>query len=280
MVADEGLGLTIETNGTLITRETAGKIALCGKPFVSVSLDGADADTHEWVRGVKGCFDSTVQGIKNLVSEGLNTQLIMTVMRHNKGQMEAVIRLAESLGVGSVKFNLLQSVARGEKLYVAGHGLSFTEMVELGTWVETHLCEKTAVHLVYSHPMAFRPLSRMFDKGGNGCGTCSICNIIGVLANGSYALCGIAETVPEMVFGNAATDNLADVIRNTPILKEIRQGLPHKLEGVCNKCILKRMCRGYCLADNYVRSKKVWAPNWYCEEALKRGLFPESRLIR
>mgnify|MGYP000946250173 CR=1 FL=1 len=31
-------------------------------------------------------------------------------------QMEAVVRLAESLGVGSVKFNILQSIARGERM--------------------------------------------------------------------------------------------------------------------------------------------------------------------
>ena len=31
---------------------------------ISVSLDGADADTHEWVRGVKGCFEAAIGGIR------------------------------------------------------------------------------------------------------------------------------------------------------------------------------------------------------------------------
>ncbi|RLB85884.1 MAG: SynChlorMet cassette radical SAM/SPASM protein ScmF, partial [Deltaproteobacteria bacterium] len=120
VVRYQDLRLTVETNGTLCTPELAEAMkSTTENPFVSVSLDGADAETHEWVRGVEGCFDSTLEGVRNLVNAGFRPQIIMSIMRRNKDQMEPVVRLAESLGAGSVKFNLVQPTARGEKMHEA-----------------------------------------------------------------------------------------------------------------------------------------------------------------
>jgi SynChlorMet cassette radical SAM/SPASM protein ScmF len=242
-----------------------------------VSLDGADAQTHEWVRGVRGCFDAAVSGIRNLVAAGIRPQVIMSLMRKNVDQIEAVVRLAESLGASSVKFNIVQPTARGVKMHQAGETLSLDELLQLGARVENELSNRSALRLYYSHPIAFRPLGNLFGDGGN-CGICGIHRIIGVLAGGSYALCGIGETVPELVFGDAAKDALADVWKNDPVLREIREGLPRRLGGICGECLMKGVCLGNCIAQNYYRSRNLWAPFWYCEEASRMGLFPSSRI--
>jgi radical SAM protein with 4Fe4S-binding SPASM domain len=114
------------------------------------------------------------------------------------------------------------------------------------------------------------------DKGS--CGICAVLNILGVLSDGTYALCGIGTTVPELVFGHAAKDALGDIWQNSTVLKELREGLPYRLEGVCGECIMKGICLGSCIAQNYYRDKKLWAGFWFCEEAKARGLFPESRI--
>jgi SynChlorMet cassette radical SAM/SPASM protein ScmF len=278
VVRSEDIHLIVETNGTLCTPELAAKIAECKKKFVSVSLDGADAKTHEWVRGVVGSFDDAQQGIKNLVKAGFRPQVIMSVMRHNRDQMEAVVRLAESLGAGSVKFNIVQPTARGEKMHEAGETLTVEELISIGHWVENILSTSTSLRLYYSQPAAFRPLGKMFGNSGDGCHICGVLGILGVLANGSYALCGIGETVPELVFGDAAKDRLEDIWNNTPILLKLRDDLPRRLEGICGKCLMKAFCRGNCIAQNYYRSKNLWAPYWYCEEAYNTGLFPDTRM--
>ncbi len=118
----------------------------------------------------------------------------------------------------------------------------------------------------------------MFGDNGDGCGTCGILGILGVLANGSYALCGIGQTVSELVFGNAIKDRLEDVWDNNPVLKGLRKGLPDRLEGVCGECLMKNRCLGNCIAQNYYRSRNLWAPLWFCEEAARLGIFPESRM--
>jgi len=273
------LSLNVETNGVLCTSEVAQMMARCKNAFVSVSLDGAAPETHEWVRGVPGCFEAALGGIRNLVNVGLKPQVIMTLMRQNKDQMEPLVRLAESVGAGSLKFNTLQPTARGKKMHDRGESLTIEEFVELGNWVETTLSASTKLQIYYDHPAAFRPLSKMFGRNGDGCRVCGILGILGVLGNGAYALCGIGETVPELVFGHAARDRLDDVWNNTAVLLELREGLPHRLQGICAECLLKDRCLGSCIAQNYYSTRNFWAPYWYCREARAEGLFPESRKV-
>jgi SynChlorMet cassette radical SAM/SPASM protein ScmF len=278
LISKEDLELTVETNGVLCTPIIASKIAACKNSFVSVSLDGADPETHEWVRGVEGCFENALEAVRNLTRVGLSSQVIMTVMRRNQKQIEPVVRLAEWLGAGSVKFNILQPTAKGLRMHASGESLSIEELVTLGHWVENTLSASTNVPIHYSHPIAFRPLGKMFNQQGSGCGVCGILSILGVLADGSYALCGIGETVPNLVFGHIATDRLVDIWHNTPVLLELRDGLPQRLQGICGRCLMKEMCLGSCLAQNYFASKNLWESFWYCAEAHNCGLFPAGRL--
>jgi SynChlorMet cassette radical SAM/SPASM protein ScmF len=274
-INSENLRLTIETNGVSLSEELVSKIRKNKRSFVSVSVDGENAQTHEWVRRVPGCFDAALNGIKLLVNGGLRPQLIMSIMEYNAEQMEAVVRMAEEKGCGSVKFNLVTSTGRGENMHNSGQVLSIQKLVELGNWVERELAPNSKIPVIYSHPESFRPLGKVIQ----GRGKCGIFSIIGVLGTGKYALCGIGETVPELVFGHTEKDKLADIWNNNSVLNEIRKGLPEKLTGVCADCIRRESCRGSCIANNYKKYRDLFAPHQYCQEAYNAGLFPESRLI-
>ena len=134
------------------------------------------------------------------------------------------------------------------------------------------------MRLYYDHPLAFRPLGKMFGDSGDGCGVCGILGILGVLADGSYSLCGIGETVPDLIFGHAETDRLEAVWTETPMLLELRNGLPKRLEGICGDCLMKGVCLGSCIAQNYYSRKNLWKSFWYCEQAHGKGLFPKTRM--
>jgi SynChlorMet cassette radical SAM/SPASM protein ScmF len=272
------LGLAIETNGVLCTSVLAQKIAGCKNAHVSVSLDGVDAATHEWLRGVGGCFEATLAGIRNLVGAGIKPELVMALHRRNRDQMEAFLRLAESLGAQAVKFNIVQPIARGQKMHDEAETLSIPELVGLGRWVETRLSKTTRLPVLFDHPMAFRPLSRLFGENGTACQRCHILGILGLLTNGGYALCGIGYAVPELVFGHSERDRLEEVWDRAAVLVELRKGLPKRLEGVCATCLMKRICLGCCIANNYHQGRRLWSPFWYCQQALQTGLFPKSRI--
>ncbi|MDD5698861.1 MAG: SynChlorMet cassette radical SAM/SPASM protein ScmF [Victivallaceae bacterium] len=273
----EDLRLAVETNATVCTPELARKIKECRNSFVSTSLDGPDAATHERVRGVKGCFGATLQGLRYLVEADLNPQIIMAVMRHNRDKMEALVRLAESEKAGSVKFTFVTSSGRENDIAKdKNKTLTIEEIIETGKWIEKELIPSSEISIVYSHPMAFKTFKKAITKGS---GSCGIFGVIGILGSGKYALCGIGQTILEMVFGDAGTDKLADIWNHNPLINEIREKLPRNLKGICADCIFRKKCLGSCIAMNYNHYRDLMAPNWFCQEAHSLGLFPERCII-
>ncbi|CAK0760020.1 hypothetical protein CCP3SC1_310021 [Gammaproteobacteria bacterium] len=72
--------------------------------FISTSLDGVDATTHDTFRGVPGSFDTTCEAVR-LLAPHVRLQVIMSLHADNAGQGEALVGLAKALGAASVKFN-------------------------------------------------------------------------------------------------------------------------------------------------------------------------------
>jgi len=110
---DRGLRVALATNGTLVTREVARMIVDSGVRRVSISLDGADALTHDTFRGIPGAFDAAVQGLRNLKALGMSVQINMTIARHNARQLPQVLELAKRLGADALHTFLLVPVGCG-----------------------------------------------------------------------------------------------------------------------------------------------------------------------
>lgn len=272
----EDLELTLETNGMLCTPQIAVEIAKCKNPFASVSIDGSEAETHDWIRGVRGSFEKAKRAVKNFSDVNISPQIIMSVMRCNAHQIDAMVKMAESLGASSVKFNIVQPTGRGKNIEAGADGLDISELLEIGRHVDRELQPRTGLELFFDYPMAFRPLSRI--ASGNGAGTCGILGILGLIPNGQYALCGIGEYIPDLVYGKVGKDRLKDVWRNNPKLTELRQGMPDRFDGVCARCLMKYRCLGACVAQNYYRTGSLWEPFWFCNQAYDGGLFPDTRM--
>ncbi len=110
---DKGLRVALATNGTLVTREVARMVVDSGVKRVSISLDGAEADTHDSFRGIPGAFDAAVQGLRNLKALGMSVQINMTIAKHNAHQLPAVLELAKRLGADALHTFLLVPVGCG-----------------------------------------------------------------------------------------------------------------------------------------------------------------------
>jgi radical SAM protein with 4Fe4S-binding SPASM domain len=110
---DKGLRVALATNGTLVTKEVARMIVDSGVKRVSISLDGADAATHDSFRGIPGAFEAAAQGLRNLKALGMSVQINMTIARHNAKQLPQVLELAKSLGADALHTFLLVPVGCG-----------------------------------------------------------------------------------------------------------------------------------------------------------------------
>jgi len=103
--AQRGLRLTLQTNALLLGEaELDALLRLApGGLGLRISLDGADAASHDLVRGA-GTFDATLQAVRRLVGHGLGDAITLcfTEMAHNLAEFPQLLELAGELGVGRV----------------------------------------------------------------------------------------------------------------------------------------------------------------------------------
>ncbi len=273
---EKKLGMNIETNGTLMTRELAHYLKDHSTlSHISISLDGATAGIHDPFRGVEGSFEKACNGIRYLVEAGFLPQVIMSLHSGNVDEIEPLVDLAENLGAGSVKFNLIQPTGRGETMTERSQVLDIRQMIDLGVKVEEDLQKRVSISLFYSWPIAFYSLRHLLEQDHSQ--TCGIFEILGILSSGDLAMCGIGVQVPELIYGRLGIDRVMDVWNNQHTLVSIRHDLPIKLEGICGNCLFRDQCLGSCVAENYYQSHRLTAPFWFCQQAKEADLFPICR---
>ena len=95
-----GMKVNLTTNGTLIDRERARRIAAIGVNSVSVSLDGPTPRSHDRVRRRPQAFRKSVRAIRwmRAASDRLRLRINFVVMRRNFRRLPEMVRLAGELG--------------------------------------------------------------------------------------------------------------------------------------------------------------------------------------
>lgn len=106
-----GLETFITTNAMLMDESTARELLRAGIKYFNISLDGATAGTHDYVRGVKGCFDRAMDAIKALKrwrptdNPGAWISLTTVVNDRSLDELVDIARLVDRLDLEGVTFN-------------------------------------------------------------------------------------------------------------------------------------------------------------------------------
>jgi radical SAM protein with 4Fe4S-binding SPASM domain len=303
------LGVVVETSGAGLTPARAARLARMPQCRVTLGLSGADAATHDALFGQPGAFQTTVRAARLLAQNGLAPQFVFSVVRENAGQLSAVARLAGELGASALRIipmrpvmvlpaqrpalarpkvrpayrlatnELARTIRAAGRAHLASTRtpLAVEELIALGRRVERDISGSTRLRLVLDQPPVFRGLVHMGHIVRHG--RCNALDTLSLQVSGSYALCGGVTPTADLRLGQAGEDALEDIWRDHPVLRELRGGMPDRLEGVCSHCVLNAMCQGYCVVENYQRTGSFWSPYWFCEEAERVGLFPAGRII-
>lgn len=255
----KGLRVALATNGTLVDEAMAERIRDSGIERVSVSLDGAEAATHDSFRGMPGAFDAALRGLKLLKDLGVSTQINTTVTRHNAHQLGSMIALAESLGVAAFHLFLLVPVGCGLTI-AEEQAIRGEEAEEILTWfyrksTETAMelkatCAPHYYRIVREHRAEARragvPLAPLATHGMHamtkgclaGTGVCFISH------QGEVYPCGYLPVSA----GNLRHDSFRDVWEHAEIFESLRD--VGNLEGKCGCCEFRNVCSG-CRARAY-----------------------------
>jgi len=101
------------TSGVGMTPERAKSLKGAGLYMLSVSLDSANAEGHDYMRGRSGVFDEAVNAVKYGLEAGLLVGIYVVLSPKNVDELDDFYELAKYLGV---------------------HELSFYEIVPTGRW--------------------------------------------------------------------------------------------------------------------------------------------------
>jgi MoaA/NifB/PqqE/SkfB family radical SAM enzyme len=100
------------TNGFLIDREMAYRITDSGLNAIEISLDGTSRDTHDFLRGVKGCYDKAMQAIDHLdrCCSNIGIGILTTISEKN---LNEIIELTKWInGDSRIETIIFQAIAQ------------------------------------------------------------------------------------------------------------------------------------------------------------------------
>jgi len=115
---EKGLRMNLITNGRrCASKEFVQKLVDAGLNSAQVSIEGPDAETHDFIVGANGAFEQTVQGVKNLRETDIYTHCNTTICRPNKDHLEGLVDfLADKLELSYFSMNMVIYTGTAAKL--------------------------------------------------------------------------------------------------------------------------------------------------------------------
>ena len=251
------LGMTISVSPSataLLTKDRLKQLVDIGVGRISLSLDGASAETHDSFRGFTGTFDRTIAAFEMANDVGLQFQVNTTITSRTKHELFAMGDLVAESGAVLWELFFLVPIGRG----LEGELLTPDEHEAVYDWILDNartwpLQVKTTLGQPYRRKMILRRLQTEgrsisdvppgelaalwpMSPTNDGCGIFFISHQGDVYPSGFLPL----KT------GNVRSDSVVDLYRDSEIFTTLRDR--SKLEGKCGACIFTPFAAAHALA--------------------------------
>lgn len=104
LAASQSILVDLNSNLTLLSQNILEKLKCSGIREITTSIDG-DEKTHCAIRGDNDCFKKTINAVKMAVQNGIEVDIVCTVMKLNLDNIDAVFNIAQDLGAASLTFS-------------------------------------------------------------------------------------------------------------------------------------------------------------------------------
>lgn len=249
--AQRGVEVSTNTNMSLLTERRAEECVQSGLRRIHVSLDGASAETYEYIR-VRSRFDLVLRNFRRLLdakrrlgSVFPEIQIVMVIMRKNLQELPALVRLAHGLCVTSISVqhlchefteSKLPARYRSMRAFVDGETLQHEE----SALVERYFAQARAVADEKNITLRL-PVIRSEPRPAPAPGH-SRCNWpwngAYVSYSGEAMPCCMVSTPDRINFGNMARNGVAPVWNNeayTEFRAQLADDRPHE---ICRSCAI------------------------------------------
>ena len=104
-----GMLTHLNTNGSMVTPETAENLVTTGVHSINISIDGTSSTTHDRIRGVEGAWDNAVGAVEELVQARPDNsrpriKVVMVVMEENMAEVPDMVDLATDAGADCLEY--------------------------------------------------------------------------------------------------------------------------------------------------------------------------------
>jgi radical SAM protein with 4Fe4S-binding SPASM domain len=279
--SSKGIRTTIGSNGTLIDEGMARKMVEAGVMTVAISVDGADARTHDSFRGINGAFEQTFKGIEACRNVGLPFQFNTVIRKETLSQLDDMLRLAVEYGANAAEFFDLVAAGRARD-ECREQVLSNDERKSVMEWLAEAQEDCPIIIRVPACPMyplllqqkQIQPrhfpaeMLRRVPYYGRGCAAGMPMGYVMIQANGDVNPCMLLQ----VKLGNVRERSIISIWENSPVLTKLRQR--RLLQGECGDCSYRETCSG-CRGRVYEETGDMMAADPGCwlvpEVAKERG---------
>ena len=276
----KGIRTTIGSNGTLIDDAMAKKMLEAGVKAVAISVDGADAQTHDTFRGESGTFEDTLRGIKACRTAGLPFQFNTVIRKETLPQLEDILNMAVDSGANAAELFDLVVAGRAEQ-ECREEVLDLDERKRAMEWLAMAQEDCPIVIRVPACPMyplllqqkEIKPkhfpteILKRVPYYGRGCAAGMPMGYVMVKCNGEVNPCMLLQ----INLGNIRKQSIKSIWENSPVLVQLRQR--ELLKGECGDCSYKVTCSG-CRGRAYEETGDMMAADpgcWLTAELAKEA---------
>lgn len=254
-----GYFLIIQTNGVMINKNVAKKIAKLNPVGVDISLHGANENTHDFITGAKGSFKKTIKAIKNLRKLNCPVRIKVPVTKYNQNELEQIKEIVNKFGCNIVFDPFISPKLNGDV-----KPLDFKpDFNNLKSYIEYTLTDNEG------DIIGFEP--RKLDGPLCGMGR----TLLAITAEGDVRAC---MRIP-IELGNIYEESIIDTWKNSDKLKELRMIKRGDIIS-CRGCRLIEYCF-ICLGLQLLKVNNLETPyKEACENAILRKEFYEEKKIK
>lgn len=245
----KGLRIAMTPSATpLVTAEAICNLRDAGVSRMAISLDGADARTHDAFRGIDGIFNRTLRIIQDTHAAGLPMQINTTITKGNFNQVDAIAELINRPGVVLWSVFFLVPVGRG--LREQGIEPAQYEQVFAKLWHHAQT-KNYGVKTTEAHHYRRFVLQQKGDPQANPAALADKPKVqrapIGVSdGKGVMFISHVGDMYPSGFLpincGHFPDKSPVDVYQNDPLFKDLRN--PDKFSGKCGVCEFRHVCGG------------------------------------
>jgi len=260
--------MVLATNGTMVTPGVARRLAAVGIKRISVSIDGASAETHDRFRRQDGAFDAALAGIENVKAVGIPFQINTSITRQNIAELPDILEMAVRIDAVALHIFLLVPTGCGKEI-ADEEMITPQQYEEILNWFYDKSKEVPISLKATCAPHYFRIMRQRaaeegkkitaethgFEAMTKGClagtGVCFISQ------KGDVYPCGYLPVLA----GSVRKTPFPEIWNDSELFRVLRD--ESLLEGKCGPCEFKNVCGG-CRARAYAETGNYLTEEPYC----------------